>query len=202
MDQPTITQPSSQSLNKLASTLDEVVQQLDTLGVEYQGRDPWLIYLTLGKLDRDTRAAWSEKAIENENPTFEELMAFVKKRCEMLETCSSFSKKSTGEVLKKEQSKVSEKKVRALVTTTMDKKCAKCSSEHATFVCEEFKKLNLQERRGFAQEARLCYNCLRASHSAKSCLSKSVCCTPGCGHTLLCPNTSKEKEVPLVKNEL
>nr|XP_029710296.1 uncharacterized protein LOC115256176 [Aedes albopictus] len=105
MDQPGITQASSQSLNKLASTLDEVVQQLDTLGIEYQGRDPWLIYLTLEKLDNETRAGWSEKVVDNENPTFEELMEFVKKRCEMLETCSAFSKKATGEVLRKEQSK-------------------------------------------------------------------------------------------------
>nr|XP_029710293.1 uncharacterized protein LOC109623019 [Aedes albopictus] len=82
---------------------------------------------------------------------------------------------------------------------TTDKKCAKCSSEHATFVCEEFKKMNLKERRGFAQEANLCFNCLRASHSAKSCLSKSVCRTQGCGqrhHTLLCPNVSKENDAP------
>ncbi|XP_062704253.1 uncharacterized protein LOC109622039 [Aedes albopictus] len=199
MDQPGITQASSQSLNKLASTLDEVVQQLDTLGIEYQGRDPWLIYLTLEKLDNETRAGWSEKVVDNENPTFEELMEFVKKRCEMLETCSAFSKKATGEVLRKEQSKVSEKKVKALVAMTTDKKCAKCSSEHATFVCEEFKKMNLKERRGFAQEANLCFNCLRASHSAKSCLSKSVCRTQGCGqrhHTLLCPNVSKENDAP------
>ncbi|XP_019534182.2 uncharacterized protein LOC109405551 [Aedes albopictus] len=205
IDQPGITQASSQSLNKLASTLDEVVQQLDTLGIEYQDRDPWLIYLTLEKLDNETRAGWSEKVVDNENPTFEELMEFVKKKCEMLETCSAFSKKATGEVLRKEQSKVSEKKVKALVAMTTDKKYAKCSSEHATFVCEEFK--NLKERRGFAQEANLCFNCLQASHSAKSCLSKSVCRTQGYGqrhHTLLCANVSKENVAPAdntVKNE-
>lgn len=55
MDQPGVSQASSQSLSKLATTLDEAVQQLDTLGEEYQGREPWLIYLTLVKCSRRVR---------------------------------------------------------------------------------------------------------------------------------------------------
>ncbi|XP_065082272.1 uncharacterized protein LOC135704713 [Ochlerotatus camptorhynchus] len=57
--------------------------------------------------------------------------------------------------------------------------------------------MDLQERRELVQQAKLSFNCLRASHPAKSCPSKSVCHTPDCKqrhHTLLCPKASKVKE--------
>ncbi|XP_055590386.1 uncharacterized protein LOC129742509 [Uranotaenia lowii] len=196
MEQPTVSVSNLQALSKLVTTSDELVQQLDALGEEYQSRDPWLIYLTLEKLDKDTRASWSQEVVENENPTFEELLQFLQQRCEVLETCSAFSKKSVSEVNKKEN--LNEKKIRTMHTEVSDKKCAKCSKEHNVYQCDEFKSLSVEERRNLAKQARLCYNCLRSSHSAKTCSSKSVCRTSKCNqrhHTLLCPADSNPQNI-------
>ncbi|XP_062712285.1 uncharacterized protein LOC115269273 [Aedes albopictus] len=60
--------------------------------------------------------------------------------------------------------------------------------------------MDLQCKRELVQKAKLCYNCLRPSHSVKNCASKSVCRVGGCKqrhHTLLCPkieNSSDRKE--------
>ncbi|XP_055526934.1 uncharacterized protein LOC129719565 [Wyeomyia smithii] len=189
MDQLPFNNANPHGLINLVTTSDEVVQQLDALGEEFQGRDPWLIHLMLEKFDKETQISWSQKVIENECPTFEQLLFFLRKRCEALETCSAFSKK---EVVKKEMFKTAnEKKVKSLhtVASNQNQKCAKCSKEQNTFIGEEFKQLAVEERRCLAQKAKLCFNCLRPFHCAKSCLSKSVCRTTDCKqlhHTLLC----------------
>ncbi|XP_065072769.1 uncharacterized protein LOC135697110 [Ochlerotatus camptorhynchus] len=196
--QPFNGEPSPQSLSRLITTSDEIVQQLDALGQEFKSRDPWLIHLILEKLDKDTRASWSQEVVEIENPTFEELLAFLKKRCEMIETCSAFVKKPVNEPKKEVQRSVPiSTKLKTLYTSTTDKKCAKCSSEHNTYRCEEFKNMSVKDRRELVQKAKLCFNCLRPFHSVKSCTSKSVCHNSDCKqqhHTLLCPVVKKAEQ--------
>ncbi|XP_062715075.1 uncharacterized protein LOC134291391 [Aedes albopictus] len=195
VDQAEIRSVTPVNLRKLVTTSDEVARQLNALGEEFNTRDPWLIHILLEKLDGETRSLWAQKIVEEENPTFEDFLKFLDDRCDALETCTAFSKKTVavadeakkGAVKKSTQS---EKKVQALHAATEVKKCAKCSSEHPIHTCDEFKKLNVQCRREFAQKARLCYNCLRSSHSVKVCTSKSVCHNGDCKqrhHTLLCP---------------
>ncbi|XP_065078247.1 uncharacterized protein LOC135701392 [Ochlerotatus camptorhynchus] len=198
MAQPAVTPASPQSLSRLVTTSDEIVQQLDALGQEFKSRDPWLIHLILEKLDKDTRASWSQEVVEIENPTFEELLEFLKKRCEVIETCSAFVKKPVNEPKKEVQRSVPiSTKLKTLYTSTTDKKCAKCSSEHNTYQCEEFKNMSVKDRRELVQKAKLCFNCLRPFHSVKSCTSKSVCHNTDCKqrhHTLLCPVVKKAEQ--------
>ncbi|XP_053685681.1 uncharacterized protein LOC128735210 [Sabethes cyaneus] len=197
IDQPSVSNVNSQGLINLATTSDEVVQQLDALGEEFRGRDPWLIHLMLEKLDKETQINWSQKVIESDCPTFEEFLLFLRKRCEALETCTAFSKKETN---KKDFLKpTGERKLKSLHTASsyQNQKCAKCSSEHNTFMCEEFKQMTVEDRRSLAQKAKLCFNCLRPFHCARFCASKSVCRTPNCKqrhHSLLCLSASNKKK--------
>ncbi|KXJ67893.1 hypothetical protein RP20_CCG008017 [Aedes albopictus] len=200
--QSPVTQATPQPLGRLVTTSDEIIQQLDALGNDFTGRDPWLIHLILEKLDKETRASWSQEVVDTENPTFEDLLEFLKKRCEVLETCSAFSKKPVNE-LKKEAAKPVAEKLKML-HTTVDKKCAKCSSEHNTYQCEDFKNMSVKDRRELVQKAKLCFNCLRPSHSVKSCSSKTVCRNSECKqrhHTLLCPVAKKPDQVVAKKQE-
>lgn len=90
-----------------------------------------------------------------------------------------------------------EKKMQSLHTAAVIQKCAKCSSEHPIHLCEDFKKMDLQCKRELVQKAKLCYNCLRSSHSVKNCASKSVCRTVGCKqrhHTLLCAKAENSSD--------
>nr|XP_029733924.1 uncharacterized protein LOC115269388 [Aedes albopictus] len=151
--QSPVTQATPQSLGRLVTTSDEIIQQLDALGNDFTGRDPWLIHLILEKLDKETRASWSQEVVDTENPTFEDLLEFLKKRCEVLETCSAFSKKPVNEPKKEAAKPVAEKL--KMLHTTVDKKCAKCSSEHNTYQCEDFKNMSVKDRRELVQKAKL-----------------------------------------------
>ncbi|XP_062538002.1 uncharacterized protein LOC134206317 [Armigeres subalbatus] len=78
LSQSPITQANSQSLSRLVTTSDEIIQQMDALGPEFTGRDPWLIHLILEKLDKETRTSWSHEVVDTDDPTFNDLLEFLK----------------------------------------------------------------------------------------------------------------------------
>ncbi|XP_062537728.1 uncharacterized protein LOC134206064 [Armigeres subalbatus] len=199
VDQAAVLTATPGSLRMLVSTSDEVVRQLNALGDEYNTRDPWLIHLLLEKLDKETRALWAQRIIDEENPSFEDFLKFLDNRCDALETCTAFAKKAT-EVTRKEIVKkpAAEKRFQSLHSTAAGEKCAKCSSEHPLFQCGQFKQMDTKCKRELVRKARLCYNCLRSSHTVKFCGSKSVCRNENCKqrhHTLLCEQKCGD-EVP------
>ncbi|XP_055611269.1 uncharacterized protein LOC129757912 [Uranotaenia lowii] len=203
VDQPAVSATTPQSLRKLVATSDDVVRQLNALGAEYNTRDPWLIHLVLEKLDKETRSLWAQRITEVENPSFEQFLEFLDNRCDALETCTAFSRMevTTGKKEFEKKQFQGGRKVQTLHTTATEnkQKCAKCSSEHPIYQCSDFKNMNLKSKRELVQKERLCYNCLRNSHTVKQCQSKSVCRTADCKqrhHTLLCPSNSVPDQAP------
>ncbi|XP_065094995.1 uncharacterized protein LOC135716231 [Ochlerotatus camptorhynchus] len=196
VDQPSATNASG--LKKLVATSDDTIRQLKALGNEYETRDPWLIHLLLEKVDRETRSLWAQKIIDEENPKFADFIEFLQKRCDALETCSAFYRK-LGEPAKKEISKATgaEKKFQAFHAGAAHVSCAKCSMDHPTYHCEQFRAMDVAARRELALKSKLCFNCLRPSHTAKRCQSKSVCRTSQCNqrhHTMLCQREVKKPD--------
>ncbi|XP_038106683.1 uncharacterized protein LOC119766295 [Culex quinquefasciatus] len=160
LDQPVVSDATAGNLQKLVTTSDEVVRQLDVLGEQYQSRDPWLIQLLLEKIDEETQALWWSGAKKE---------------------------------IRKQPAKPAEKKVQSYVATPQP--CPKCSKEHLLFLCEAFKASSVADRRELVQKSRLCFNCLRTSHTAKTCSSKHTCKTDGCNqrhHTLLCQHGGRQ----------
>ncbi|XP_055584807.1 uncharacterized protein LOC129737670 [Uranotaenia lowii] len=192
LDQPAVTSSSNQvSLQKLVTTSDEVIRQLDAMGEAYRTRDAWLIHLLLEKIDKGTRAQWAQKIVELENPTFQQFLAFLENRCDALETCSSFtnSKSSWGEVKKEVriQTRSTEKKVSSYHTTPHQ--CSLCSEQHQLYHCKQFLQSTTATRRELVQKSNLCFNCLLPAHSVRNCTSKTSCRNERCKqrhHTLLC----------------
>ncbi|XP_054772959.2 uncharacterized protein LOC129280991 [Lytechinus pictus] len=60
------------------------------------------------------------------------------------------------------------------------KKCFKCYQDHTLFGCDSFKSLTPDERFKFAQENRLCFNCLQQGHTSRICKLNRTCSVPGC----------------------
>ncbi|XP_039447364.1 uncharacterized protein LOC120426643 [Culex pipiens pallens] len=199
LDQPVVSDATAGNLQKLVTTSDEVVRQLDVLGEQYQSRDPWLIQLLLEKIDEETQALWAQKLVTLENPSLTDFLKFLEDRCDAIETCSSFTRKCTlsgagaKKEIRKQPAKPAEKKVQSYVATPQP--CPKCSKEHLLFLCEAFKASSVADRRELVQKSRLCFNCLRTSHTAKTCSSKHTCKTDGCNqrhHTLLCQHGGRQ----------
>ncbi|XP_053699438.1 uncharacterized protein LOC128746414 [Sabethes cyaneus] len=131
-------QPSASNTNglkELVNVADDVIRQLKALGNEYGTRDPWLIHLLLDKVDKDTRSLWAQKIIDIENPLFMDFLDFLQKRCDALETCSAFVKKTSLDTVKKEHSRASgnERKLQAFHATATPISCAKCSNDHPVY---------------------------------------------------------------------
>ncbi|XP_058445759.1 uncharacterized protein LOC131426960 [Malaya genurostris] len=184
------------------------------MGEQYETRDPWLIHLLLKKLDDSLRSQWAQHIVDNDYPTFNELLRFLKRKCDALETCAAFGTKSIDymkrDIWKDERvSQIPKKEVRSL-TVVQNVPCPMCTEDHTIYQCNNFKEASVQERRDLVQKAKLCFNCLRSNHFAKTCQSKSVCRNPDCKqrhHTLLCQMESNatsnqsEKSLMEIKTE-
>ncbi|XP_070138640.1 uncharacterized protein [Drosophila bipectinata] len=83
MKLPTTTKSDAATLRKVSDGANEIVRGLDA--IEETGRDCWIIYLALEKLDADTRRRWIERSVESDSPTLEKFFKFLDARCEELE---------------------------------------------------------------------------------------------------------------------
>lgn len=206
LEQPVVTSANPTSLRRLVTTSDEVIRQLSAMGAQYESRDPWLIHLLLEKLDKESRAQWAAKLVDLQDPTFAQFLKFLENRCDALETCSSFLRPSTAytdtmkKEFRKEQSKPLEKRLQSFYLESQ--LCPKCSSDHQIYQCESFKASSVADRRELVQKSKLCFNCLRPSHSVKNCSSKTSCKNSGCNqrhHTLLCQHGDSQEATSVQK---
>ncbi|XP_062536046.1 uncharacterized protein LOC134205118 [Armigeres subalbatus] len=195
-EQPAIRATNLVSLRKLVSTSDEVIRQLSALGPSCETRDPWLNYIVIKKLDETLRAQWAQHIVDNDEPTFDDMLKFLKRKCEALETCAAFGGRlpeCKKEVQRDDRKPYAIKKeIKAF--GAVQQLCPVCDK---TQDCIVFKESSVNERREQVQQAKLCYNCLRPNHCVKYCSSKSVCRTPNCKqrhHTMLCKGTISQSE--------
>lgn len=87
MDQPVIQHTNFQKLRQLTNTSDEIIRSLESL--ETDGRDPWIIFILLNKLDPETRQLWASKVIETNKSTLTDFFTFLENRCDAVETFSN-----------------------------------------------------------------------------------------------------------------
>ena len=53
--------------------------------------------------------------------------------------------------------------------------CVMCNKSHGIWICEEFKKLDVSKRWGFAKKLKLCFQCLGRDHLGQHCTRTRVC---------------------------
>ncbi|XP_068143648.1 uncharacterized protein [Drosophila tropicalis] len=138
---------NSSSLRALTCGASDVIRALDASG--QTGRDCWLIYLLINKVDEATRREWIDKSQDIENPTIEELLKFLDSRCDRLEL---------SQVIDHVASKPRDEKGKG---------------KHAP--CLPLQSLTVKQRYTFAKEKHTCFNCLRTGHGVSACGSKSSC---------------------------
>ena len=60
------------------------------------------------------------------------------------------------------------------------KLCMLCNGRHALFKCSKFISMKLDDRLKYANDKKLCYNCLSVGHVSSKCKSSYTCQVPGC----------------------
>jgi len=60
------------------------------------------------------------------------------------------------------------------------KLCILCTGRHPLFRCSKFIGMKLDDRLKYANDKKLCYNCLSVGHISAKCKSSYLCQVPGC----------------------
>ncbi|XP_067613495.1 uncharacterized protein [Eurosta solidaginis] len=185
---PTCHTAYANSLRKITDGADEVIRGLNALNSNQ--RDPWLIHILLGKVDDETKKDWAESSDAITERTFEELLQFLVRRCNSLESCQP-STHSTGRRAAVAHFANSSK-------VKHNNQCVmQCTDVHTLTHCPKFKALDVNARRVTVKNKKLCFNCLGSSNQFNKCLSSVKCrvCSSA-HHTLLhFENNAKPKDL-------
>ncbi|XP_062556845.1 uncharacterized protein LOC134221673 [Armigeres subalbatus] len=170
-------------LHSLVDKFQTNVKILKQLGEETDHWDVLLIHLLSTRLDSSTRRDWEDFAETNECTKFHQLIEFLQRRVNVLETVKNKSYESAAISKKPNPPRTGS---HGAVQQGF-RSCPVCSSQHFLYQCESFAKMTVNEKEGFVRRNKLCRNCLRRGHMAKDCSSESYCrkCR-GRHHTQLC----------------
>ncbi|XP_075150485.1 uncharacterized protein LOC142224588 [Haematobia irritans] len=176
---PVATIESSESLQKIHSTVKDCLSTLASLNVNIESWDPMLIYLVSTKLPEETISQWEQSLKSHrELPSWSQMDEFLVNRFEVVERISSFRKlKVHNDVPQKYLSQNANKIQSYASQEKLNVTCSLCNLEHSIRICPDFQKFSPQERIDFAFKKKLCINCLSASHVKTNCKSKRLCFT-------------------------
>ncbi|XP_049874134.1 uncharacterized protein LOC126372431 [Pectinophora gossypiella] len=182
----TITKESSVLLRKLIDTVLKNIRSLTVLGEPTDFWDTLIIYMVVSKLDSTTEREWEQykrtillRNTDNSKLTLKvnDLLGFLRNRAEMLETLT----RSTNTHDKKPNAhNLNAAKVHCHVANTNNdstntnkpfrkRSCLKCNTNHPLYSCQLFIDMPLPDKVKFVEDNKLCYNCMRAGHSATTC---------------------------------
>jgi Pao retrotransposon peptidase/Family of unknown function (DUF5641)/Protein of unknown function (DUF1759)/Putative peptidase (DUF1758)/Integrase zinc binding domain/Integrase core domain len=173
--------------------LDKMDLVVDKLGEQI------VIILVCGRLDDETRKALDCFLPTDELPKWEDVLNFLEKRCQTLESIvrlKGSSNKSSGS---KTTPASRPKRTEALATTTENEDsseatCPLCEKVHYLHRCSEFLKLSPEVRLIQVNRFNRCTNCLSPRHKVSECRS---CACRHCKkkhHTLLHPGEPKSED--------
>jgi len=173
-----INKESHQALRHMFDTVTKHVRCLTSIGQPTDQWDTILVYLVSNKFDNNTKRAWEQFDCAGDLPTFAELSAFLKKRCEILETLSSNFRKQEPNISTKKPN------IHSYHSNTVQS-CVYCAKSHNVYNCSDFLKLPITERIKQANLKKFCTNCLRKNHSTKDCKASNCRVCNKKHHTLL-----------------
>lgn len=165
--QKKIMNQSANSIKALLDTTSECINNLQNLNISTDSWDPIIIFLVVQKLDPESHKQWeaySYKENSDELPSWTDLKKFLESQFRTLELVTPLS--CTRERTIRE---------RSYHVTTPNKTCNMCKNNHALCHCKEFTKLSPLERKEFAKNNNLCYNCLVPGHSVLKCRTPVSC---------------------------
>nr|XP_029709443.1 uncharacterized protein LOC115255457 [Aedes albopictus] len=184
-DLPAVKKESADSLQELVDEFQRHVKALAKLNEPVQHWDTPLVNLLSYKLDPSTLRAWEEKTSQEEDVKYNDLVEFLYQRVRILKSVASDISQRSQQVPAKVAGVVPPPKRQfpskfAANVVASDAKpnapsCFACSDRHFLFQCQSFAKMPVSQRRDLVSQRKLCWNCFRTGHQARSCTSKFSC---------------------------
>ena len=190
----------SNALIKLAQELEECNTTLRFMKYYSDVNNFDNIAKIVGRLSFSMQSRWLRFAAslekQDREPSFEDLVGFVKNESEIAKSSYSGVLFKTG---KKPGIKISTHATN--VTKAKGKfdsrwnnprssmptrkqtevKCGLCSSNHFLWSCPKFRTMNQESKYKYIRDQRLCFNCLKGGHVQRDCQSQRKCTVSGCG---------------------
>lgn len=186
INQKIATKESSVQLKELIDTTTDCLHALNNIGIDVKSWDIIVIYIVSNKLDAETRKQWELKVADGnarELPKFAQFREFLENRFRALEFIEPEPKSRPSTLT----GKYKVHKVLHVANVV----CEFCTEDHRVYSCKDFLKEDVNKRREFVINKRLCFNCMGSNHSARFCPSKSSCrVCHGKHHSILHPNGS------------
>ncbi|XP_050324433.1 uncharacterized protein LOC126755733 [Bactrocera neohumeralis] len=170
------THESSQTLLTIVDTVHESLRALRVMDIPINQWDALAVPIVVAKLPAVTKRDWCMRCSTTDIPQLEDLLKFLERRAHSLAPEPSVS------VIACRQ----QRPLRAHVATTDAALCAHCGLAHRIVKCPAILALSIEQRFEALKRLKLCYNCLRSSHSYRQC-SSGNCRNCGRKHnTILC----------------
>ncbi|XP_067633257.1 uncharacterized protein [Eurosta solidaginis] len=172
-------------LRELTDKVTAHLRALQSLATNGQISDCIIIHLILQKLDKTTQAKWEENSSVSELPSWEQLAAFLEKRCRTLENVEHATQVQTGQVVKPNKGVSTNQKKSFVASKGSTSSCVFCESvDHAIYSCQRFGNLSPNLRLKEVKKLALCINCLKRGHQLRDCKS-GTCRNCQCKHHTL-----------------
>lgn len=177
-----ITRESSSHIKRVIDQVNKHLRSLETLGEPVKEWSTLLIHIISHKLDSKTFREWEEfrgGLDKNKTVTFNEFLAFLQNRADLLETLEFSS------IPVQPQNKHAPK-VKSMITMhervgnnsnkppPSTKPCPRCKDDHCLSNCSQFLALSNAARLQLLPNYKVCFNCFRSGHYANHCKK------PGC----------------------
>ncbi|XP_052901539.1 uncharacterized protein LOC128309194 [Anopheles moucheti] len=182
-------------LARLVDDFTRHVKGLRKLGEPIDHWDTPLTNLLFLKMDKLSIVAWEELGSERDG--YGELVKFLEERVRMLKSSKLLEQPATDNVVKVAGTKVAgtmssdgignHSSDSSKNNTSKPFKCPLlCTEAHNLNTCQMFAQKTVKQRQEVVKQHRLCWNCLRAGHAVRNCVSRFTCQTcKAKHHTLL-----------------
>lgn len=173
LSQPTMTSSSAAGLRSLHDVSDEAIRALEAMNQE--GRDIWLMYILVEKLDPESKQLWCQKRSEmrDEDVTLEKLLSFIDSHSSALKSVQPIRQRKPMFVTPASKTPTNRGPT-ALVAMghhSPPPPCSFCTkSVHQLYQCGKFLHASSDDRLDFIRRQNFCVNCLR-KHSSEPCQS-------------------------------
>ncbi|XP_053682608.1 uncharacterized protein LOC128733054 [Sabethes cyaneus] len=180
---PKILNSNVDALHKIVDDFQRHVKVLQQLGEPVEHFSSILIELLEDKLDDASLQAWEESVSSEEQPTYTKLIEFLLKRTRVLENIlinrpQHANPKSGGQHLGNKKPFQFRVNTNAMTEAApkMFPPCPACERDkHPMVECPVFNGLDVKGRLKVLTDKKLCSNCFRSDHFARTCRSKYRC---------------------------
>ncbi|XP_058988017.1 uncharacterized protein LOC131807010 [Musca domestica] len=154
---------STASIKALHDTTKECMLALNNLQIDTTSWDALLIQLITKKLDHALYIRFMQSlANPKEVPTMKELFSFLELQFESMESIGKAAFTHKG----------STKTVSSVTSVEDHRSCKLCKNDsHPIYHCKKFLAMTEGERLKWIQQHKLCVNCFKSDHAAKTCFS-------------------------------